>query len=88
MTDRLDALTVEEYEKNGQKQTAFTRVGVAWPLRNGPGYRVVLKAMPAPKNGEYTVLLMPPRQQGQQQQRQQQASQQPPQGNEPPPWDY
>ena len=57
MTERLDALTVRE--SNGKSY--FTRIGVAFPSRNGPGWSVLLDAMPAPTEGQFKILLMEPK---------------------------
>lgn len=70
MTDRLDALSVRE--SNGKSY--FTRVGVAFPSKDGSGWSVLLDAMPAPAEGQFKILLRPPqpkddRQQGGQQRR-------------------
>ena len=44
---RLDAMMGREYtNSDGEKKTAWTRIGVAWPQKNG-GYTVVLDALPA-----------------------------------------
>ena len=56
MTDRLDALCVEE--SNGKSY--FTKIGVAFANRNG-GYTVKLRAMPAPTEGEFKILLVEPK---------------------------
>lgn len=57
MTERLDALTVRE--SNGKSY--FTKIGVAFPSRNGNGYSVLLDAMPAPTEGQFKILLMEPK---------------------------
>lgn len=66
MTERLDAVVAREYQdRNGDRKTSFTRIGVAFPMRNG-GYSIVLEALPVPQMGERgietRILLMPPRQ--------------------------
>ena len=44
---RLDAMVGREYStSSGEKKTNWTKIGVAWPLKNG-GYTVVLDALPA-----------------------------------------
>ena len=71
MTERLDALTVRE--SNGKSY--WTRIGVAFPSKNGPGFMIRLDAMPASTEGQYVIHLREPRQdsqQGQQRQQQQQ----------------
>lgn len=72
MTDRMDAVMAREYEVNGEKKTAFTKIGVAFATRSG-GWQIRLEAMPAPRLGrdgqpELAFLLMPPRQENQRQQ--------------------
>ena len=57
MGERLDALTVRE--TNGQSY--WTRIGVAFPNRNGPGFMVKLDAMPASTDGQYVIHLREPR---------------------------
>lgn len=56
MTDRLDALTARE--SNGK--TYWTRIGVAFPAKQGPGWSVMLDAMPASSDGQYKILLREP----------------------------
>jgi hypothetical protein len=46
MTDKYDLLITEDYEKNGEKKTAFNKVGVAFPMRNGDGFVVKLWSPP------------------------------------------
>jgi hypothetical protein len=67
MTERLDALTVRE--SNGKSY--FTKIGVAFPSRNGNGFSVMLDAMPAPTEGQFKILLMEPKPREDGQQRQQ-----------------
>lgn len=62
MSTRYDAIAVRKYEdRDGNEKSSFTNIGVAWPMKERDGFRVVLHAMPAPVNGEFTVLLMPPK---------------------------
>lgn len=57
MSERLDALIGREYEaKDGQKKTAWTKIGVAFPTKNG-GYSVQLEAIPAPTEGAFKFVL-------------------------------
>lgn len=58
--NRLDALTVRESDG----KSYWTRIGVAFPNREGPGFMVKLDAMPASKDGQYIIHLMEPRQNG------------------------
>src|SRR5690606_22249581 len=62
MTTRYDAVAVRKYsDRDGNEKTAYTNVGVAWPMKEKDGFSVKLHAIPAPENGEYTILLMVPR---------------------------
>lgn len=56
MTDRLDALTVREY--NGKSY--WTKIGAAFPNKNGAGYIVRLDAMPASNEGQFAIHLREP----------------------------
>jgi len=56
MTERLDALTVREH--NGKSY--WTKIGVAWPNKNGAGYIVRLDAMPASNEGQFAIHLREP----------------------------
>lgn len=51
---RLDAVSVRE--KDGKSY--FTRIGVAFPAKQGTGWSVLLDAMPAPTDGQFKILLM------------------------------
>lgn len=67
MGERLDALAVRE--SNGKSY--FTKIGVAFPARDGNGFSLLLDAVPASADGQYKILLrtpLPPR--GEQQTRQ------------------
>ena len=54
--DRLDALAVRETDG----KSYFTRVGVAFPNRNGNGFTVLLDAVPAASEGQVKILLREP----------------------------
>lgn len=56
MTERLDALTVRE--SNGKSY--FTKVGAAFPNKDGKGWTVLLDAMPAPTDGQFKIMLRTP----------------------------
>lgn len=56
MTERLDALTVRE----SNDKSYWTKIGVAWPNKNGPGYIVRLDAMPASVDGQFAIHLRVP----------------------------
>ena len=57
MASRLDALTVRETDG----KSYWTRIGVAFPNREGAGFMVKLDAMPASKDGQYIIHLREPR---------------------------
>jgi hypothetical protein len=42
----LNVFTVEEYESNGKTQKKWTRIGVAFPHKEGLGFSIELKAFP------------------------------------------
>lgn len=65
MAERLDAVVAREYsDRDGNKKTAFTRIGVAFATKNG-GWSLSLEALPLPTMGERgletRILLMPPK---------------------------
>ena len=46
-SDRYDVLVVEKYEDHeGAAKANWTRIGVAWPHKDGNGLNVELKAIP------------------------------------------
>lgn len=53
MADVYDVLAISQYEKDGAPKKRFTRVGVAFPLRDGTGFSVRLDA--AAVSGEYLI---------------------------------
>ena len=56
-SSHLFAYTVEEFDAgNGQKAKSWTRIGVAFPHKEGPGLNVQLKSIPL--NGH--IVLLPP----------------------------
>lgn len=60
MTERLDALTVRE----SNDKSYFTKIGAAFPNKDGKGWTVLLDAMPAPNEGQFKIMLrepLPPR---------------------------
>jgi len=42
----LNVFTVEEYESNGKTQKKWTKIGAAFPHKEGPGFSIELKAFP------------------------------------------
>lgn len=61
MTQRYDAVAIRKYEKDGEERSAFTNIGVAWPMKERDGYSLRLHCLPAPEDGEYVILLFPPK---------------------------
>lgn len=73
MAERYEAVAVRRYEdRDGNEKSSFTNIGVAFPMKERDGYTLRLHAMPAPVDGEYSILLMPPRPKDDQQERPQQ----------------
>ena len=56
MTERLDALAVRE--NNGKSY--FTKIGAAFPNKDGRGYMILLDAIPAPTEGQFKIMLREP----------------------------
>lgn len=56
MTQRLDALSVRE--SNGKSY--FTKIGAAFPNKDGQGYSILLDAIPAPVDGQFKIMLREP----------------------------
>jgi hypothetical protein len=50
----LNVFTVEEYESNGKTQKKWTRIGAAFPHKEGVGFNIELKAFPV--DGRLVVL--------------------------------
>ena len=56
-TNHLFAYTVEEYDAgNGRKAKTWTRIGIAFPHREGPGLNLQLRALPL----DGRIVLLPP----------------------------
>jgi len=77
----MDILMTRQYESQGETKTAYTKVGVAFPLQNG-GFRLRFEAIPVPTmyDGkiECSMLMVEPKprdQQGQQASQQQERTQ-------------
>jgi len=77
MANRLEAISVREYQdRDGNTQKAYTNLGNAWAFKDKEGFTLKLDAVPAPQDGQYTILLVVPKQKDNQQGRpRQQASQ-------------
>lgn len=54
--ERLDALCVRE--NNGKSY--FTKIGAAFPNKDGKGWSVLLDAVPASVDGQYKIMLREP----------------------------
>lgn len=53
-SDRYDVLVVEKYEDHeGAEKANWTRIGVAWPHKDGNGLNVELKAIPV--SGKFVI---------------------------------
>jgi hypothetical protein len=50
----LNVFTVEEYESNGKTSKRWTKIGAAFPHREGPGFSIELRAFPV--DGRLVVL--------------------------------
>ena len=50
----LNVFTVEEFESNGKTQKKWTKIGAAFPHKEGPGFSIELKAFPV--DGRLVVL--------------------------------
>jgi hypothetical protein len=53
-TTHLNVFTVEEYESNGKTGKRWTKVGAAFPHKEGPGFSIELCAIPL--DGRLVVL--------------------------------
>jgi hypothetical protein len=42
----LNVFTVEEYERDGKKAKSWTKIGAAFPHKDGIGFSIELKAFP------------------------------------------
>jgi hypothetical protein len=56
MAERLDAFCVRE--SNGKSY--FTKIGAAFPNKDGKGWSILLDAMPAPTDGQFKIMLREP----------------------------
>ena len=50
----LNVFTVEEYENNRKTQKRWTKIGAAFPHKEGPGFSIDLRAFPV--DGRLVVL--------------------------------
>lgn len=54
---RLDAMTV----RTVNDKNYWTKIGVAFPAKQGAGWNVLLDAIPAPVDGQFKIMLMEPK---------------------------
>ena len=52
----LNAFTVEEYESNGKTGKRWTKIGAAFPHKEGIGFSIELKAVPL----DGRLVILPP----------------------------
>jgi hypothetical protein len=52
----LNVFTVEEYESNGKTQKKWTKIGAAFPHKEGAGFSIELKAFPV----DGRLVILPP----------------------------
>ena len=45
-TDRFDAFSIEDFEADGEKRSAWHKIGSAWPHKDGIGFRIKLFSVP------------------------------------------
>jgi hypothetical protein len=53
-TTHFNVFTVEEYESNGKAGKRWTKIGAAFPHKEGPGFSIELSAIPL--DGRLVVL--------------------------------
>jgi hypothetical protein len=52
----LNVFTVEEYERDGKTQKRWTKIGAAFPHKEGIGFSIELKAVPL----DGRLVILPP----------------------------
>jgi hypothetical protein len=52
----LNVFTVEEYESNGKAGKRWTKIGAAFPHKEGPGFSIELSAIPL----DSRIVVLPP----------------------------
>lgn len=60
--DRYDVLVADTYESGGTEKTNWTRVGVAFPHKDGQGLNLELRALPV--NGKLVIRRHEPKEEG------------------------
>ena len=56
MSQRYEAVAVRKYrDRDDNEKTAFTNIGVAWPMKDRDGFSLRLHAIPAPVDGEIDI---------------------------------
>lgn len=62
MADIYDVIAPRTYkDRQGNEKSSFTKVGVAFPMRDRDGFNVQLEAIPAPQDGVFRLMLMRPK---------------------------
>lgn len=61
MTKYYEVTAIREYERNGETKKQYTRLGTAFPFKEGNGFSVVLDAVPAPQDGQFRFMLFEPK---------------------------
>jgi len=56
---RYDVLVADEYQRDGEPQVNWIRVGTAWPHADGDGFQITLAAIPV--TGKLVVRLHRPK---------------------------
>lgn len=52
--ERYDVYVVEDYkDKSGEDKSNWTRIGAAWPHKDGKGFNAELRALPV--NGKFVL---------------------------------
>lgn len=59
MSERLDVICGVDYERNGEKKTRWSRIGIAFKSKNGIGWDVTLDALPV--SGKLKLVEQKPR---------------------------
>lgn len=65
MPNHYNVLSPRKYIKDGQEKTAFTKVGIAFPMKDKDGFSLMLEALPLSSMNdqgklECRLLLLPP----------------------------
>jgi len=55
---RYDAYAVRDYQQDGQPRAEWSRIGVAFPHKDGQGFKIVLNSLPC--DGKIVVRIHQP----------------------------